>query len=139
MKNIVKFVLLMLFCLVTLFNCQKETLSSDISKEQEFSNVLDSKLKLLVSKENDALILSKKGENYVVTFEKNLLSFYYEPEVKSPNARILSCGSSVGTEVCSGDGLSFARCCRTSLDSGCTLTVYKGRDGNYHAKVAPQQ
>jgi len=121
---------------LTLFNCQKETNSSVISKEDNFNKILETKLNSLET-EVDALVMYKEAGEYKITFEKDLLNFYFDsPSAANTRARMADCGKPVGTEVCSGNGLTIAKCSQDYIEKGCALVVWKDSNGNYHAKIA---
>jgi hypothetical protein len=138
MKKAVKLILVVsLIFSSIIISCKKDNSTETIvSSEQVFENLLSTNLKQLKQLENDALIMSKNGNKYDITFEKGLLTFFFDPAPSSnKNAKITGCSKPVGTEVCTGDGVSFARCSKGYLDGGCSLAIWKGKDGNYHAKV----
>ncbi len=41
-----------------------------------------------------------------------------------------------GDEICTGSGISFAKCVKTAVDGGTCVTVYKDNKGVYHAVEA---
>ncbi len=118
-------------------NCQKnEEPAISLAKGNKFEDILNEKL-LLLQNESDALVLYKQDNEYKFNFEKDLLSFYFDSEPKvNENARVSACSKSIGTEVCSGSGLSFAKCGQSYLDQGCVLTIWRTNDGKCHTKIA---
>jgi hypothetical protein len=135
-KNSLSLVIFLL--LVSFSSCRKEAKGTEqVSQEQKFLKLLEPKLALLANAENDALIFTKNGDKYEIDFQKSFLSMYFDSvEPINSKARIGGCSKAVGKEVCSGGGVSFARCSQGYLDGGCALTVWKGKDGNYQAKIA---
>lgn len=112
MKN----VLTLFVLIITMSSCfGQESKTIQKTSKVDAKEILNS-LEKLSSK--DLLVVNTNGK---VTIEKGLASFSFSQKI------------AVGDEVCSGDGIGFARCVKKVVDAGTCVTI--GTSGDDYIAV----
>ena len=139
MKKSILSTLSVFILFLSVISCKQEQNIGESSESVLFDKLLTDNLANLKDAESDAVFIYKKNNEYQFQFEKGILAFLYENDIKNQGltARDAGCGTAVGTEVCSGSsGVGFAKCTKGYVDGGCAVTVWKDKSGTYHAKIA---